>query len=637
MGLLNLTLAQLLAALIPLTGVLVALYFWDRSRRRVTVATLRFWPNLPAPPVTRRHKKLQQPLSLLLQILAMLLLLLAIADWRWGLTEGAVQHHVLILDASAATSALADGNAVPILESIKQSAEQYLKALPAGDRVLLLRADGLTEAATDFTDGRATLRSAVQATESGWTALDLGGALELAENSLRLALDARTSTLRDTPGLGEIVFIGGTRAGKGFAANGIGAPFRWIASPEPGADLGIRAFSAARATNDPTRWEVGLEVWNDSGQEIAGTVEFFFEGRKLGDRNIRVGSLEAGSLEFRIRTEQAGRLEARLAGNDAAERNDAAALELPGVVRQALAMESDRPARLRRLLDSAPSLTVVTEGTAGALTVVDRPTSEARNRVLYLDPEAAPIQIIQQVRGARVTSWFGAHPVGQGLRSADVTLGQVSVLRPEEGDVVIAAVEAGPVIVARDRPGERWVSFGFDLLEEGLANRLTAPLLFANAVRWFAPDVFRLAEFRATSPGTIELEVAPATREQIEVETLAGATPVWVYDQGRVRLFSPRPTTAQVRTPYRNAVLALGLPEASTARWTPPADALRGVPSAGPGGLGGIPLWPLLALAALAILAFDWVRFGRGGAGDSEPLVETLRVTAEPTAREALR
>jgi len=636
MGLLNLTLAQLLAALIPLTGFLVALYFWDRSRRRITVATLRFWPDLPAPPVTRRHKKLQQPLSLLLQILAMLLLLLAIADWRWGLTDGAVRHHVLILDASSATATQA-ANGAAVLDSGKRAAERFLDALPSGDRVLLIRAAGLAEAATDFTDDRALVREAVRETESGWTALDLDGALDLAVQSLRLTLDAQDRGLDATPGVGEIVLVGGERAAKSETPDSGGAPLRWIATPQPEADLAVRRFSAARAVDDPTRWEVGLELWNDSASPTDAKIEFYFENRKLGERSVRAEPAQPAALDFRIRTEQAGTLEARLPDGDASPRNDRATLELPAVVRQALVAESDRTAALARLFEAAPSLSVVAEGTPGALTVADRASSPTRSRVLFLDARAAPIQTVQRVRYARVTSWFGAHPLGQGLRSADVTLNRAAVFRPEEGDVVIASVEAGPVIVARDRPGERWVAFGFDLLEEELANRLTAPLLFANAVRWFAPDVFRQAEFRAESPGTVELDVAPATREQIEVETLSGAAPVWVYDDGRVRLFAPRPSTSRLRTPYRNAMLALSLPEVAAESWTPPGDMLRGIPPAGSGGLGAIPLWPMLALAALAILVFDWLRFGRGTEASPAPTTETLRVTPEEKTAGAAR
>ena len=109
MDLLNLTLGQFLAVFVPLAGGLVALYFYDRSRRRLVVSTLRFWPRRPAPPKTRRHKKLQQPLSLLLQVLAMLLLLLAVADLRFGSFGGPRRHHVLILETSAWMNAAAGG------------------------------------------------------------------------------------------------------------------------------------------------------------------------------------------------------------------------------------------------------------------------------------------------------------------------------------------------------------------------------------------------------------------------------------------------------------------------------------------------------------------------------------------------
>ena len=44
MELLNLTLAELLAFVVPLSAAVIALYFYDRSRRRRVVSTLYFWP-----------------------------------------------------------------------------------------------------------------------------------------------------------------------------------------------------------------------------------------------------------------------------------------------------------------------------------------------------------------------------------------------------------------------------------------------------------------------------------------------------------------------------------------------------------------------------------------------------------------
>ena len=62
MGLLNLALGQLLGLFLPIAGFLVALYFYDRSRRRAVVSTLRFWPRRPAPAVRQRHKRRPAPL-----------------------------------------------------------------------------------------------------------------------------------------------------------------------------------------------------------------------------------------------------------------------------------------------------------------------------------------------------------------------------------------------------------------------------------------------------------------------------------------------------------------------------------------------------------------------------------------------
>jgi hypothetical protein len=84
MELLNLSLGQFLMLFGAVSGFSVALYLLDRTRRKQVVSTLRFWvaPGQPAP--VSRRRKIQQPLSLLLQLLGMALLLLAIAEFQFG-------------------------------------------------------------------------------------------------------------------------------------------------------------------------------------------------------------------------------------------------------------------------------------------------------------------------------------------------------------------------------------------------------------------------------------------------------------------------------------------------------------------------------------------------------------------------
>src|SRR5690242_10725306 len=98
---LNLSLGQFLAVFTTLSGVMVALYLLDRSRRRQVVSTLRFWNTAEQPPVITRRKRIQQPISLILQLVSMALLLLAIAQLRFGTPAGAPRDHVLLLETSA--------------------------------------------------------------------------------------------------------------------------------------------------------------------------------------------------------------------------------------------------------------------------------------------------------------------------------------------------------------------------------------------------------------------------------------------------------------------------------------------------------------------------------------------------------
>ena len=68
-------------------------------------------PLAEKPPVLKHRRKLQQPWSLLLQLLSLLLLLLAIAQLRFGSPSRSSRDHVLILDTSAWMAARIGPNA----------------------------------------------------------------------------------------------------------------------------------------------------------------------------------------------------------------------------------------------------------------------------------------------------------------------------------------------------------------------------------------------------------------------------------------------------------------------------------------------------------------------------------------------
>ena len=98
---LNLSFLQFLAVFGIISAISVALYLLDRSRRKLVVSTLRFWIAAEQPAVAARRRRIQQPWSLLLQLVSMALLLLAIAQLRLGTPAQAGRDHVIVLDTSA--------------------------------------------------------------------------------------------------------------------------------------------------------------------------------------------------------------------------------------------------------------------------------------------------------------------------------------------------------------------------------------------------------------------------------------------------------------------------------------------------------------------------------------------------------
>ena len=310
MGFLNLTIVEFLAIVLPLASVMVALYFYDRSRKRRLVSTLRFWPQRPDPPMVTRRRKLQQPLSLLLQLLALLLLLLAIADLRFGGDAGSARHHVILLETSAWMRATAADSSQTLMDIARDRARAYLRAIPANEPVMLVRADGNPAPATVFTTGRQELDKAIEDSEPGWTAADLDSALKVAGSALKLGLG--TSDTGSPPSAGEVAYIG---SGRVMTADATGASvphFRFIDLGAEVADQGITHFAAQRLADDPSRWEVVTGVRNDSTQQQPVQVDFTFEGRALGNKAATLAPGAAREFSFRIRTKQAGFLEARL-------------------------------------------------------------------------------------------------------------------------------------------------------------------------------------------------------------------------------------------------------------------------------------------------------------------------------------
>ena len=208
--------------------------------------------------------------------------------------------------------------------------------------------------------------------------------------------------------------------------------------------------------------------------------------------------------------------------------------------------------------------------------------------------DAARLGLRPQIH-ASCPGWRSDHALAAGLRAKDLRLESAEVFAPSPGEVAIAEVAEGPVIVARaERP--KFVVLGFHPVRGALRYELTTPLLFANILRWMAPDIFRRWEVNAGSPGTINIDLGPeAEAGGIRVIAANGTELPYTLEGRNLRFFVGTAGTVRVVAGDREMVYSFTLPELADTKWTPPPGTRRGVPRPVEGRPAFVELWPWLA------------------------------------------
>lgn len=629
----NLTFAQFATLLGTVSAVVVALYLLDRSRRKQTVATLRFWVAAEQPTVVARRKRIQQPLSLLLQLISICLLLLAIAQLRLGSQGATPFDHVLILETSAWMGARSATRGQTLMEEARARARAYLRSVPAGDRVMLVRADALATPATGFESNRQKVEEAIANSEPGSTAINLEQALEFARQIQ--ALSAKRP--------GEIVFAGSGRVPESETAalTAMSIPnLRILPINDTPENCGLRRIGLRRSAADPAVWEIFVSVRNYGLKPRTVNLGLQFGGAPAGSRSLTLAPGTEQEALFEHRTRAAGLLEARLLTRDAFPADDRAVVELPEDKALAVVVYSSEPELLRPMLEANPRVHAVFRSPAeysakpdAALMILDRfrPPAPPAVDSIWIEPPAggSPIPIRKTVSHVKLTRWHTENQLGEGLRSKDLVIDSGLVLEAAPDDIRIAEVDAGPVIVAR--PGKpKVVVIGFHPARSAMRYELTTPLLFANTLRWIAPDIFRRRELIGSSVGTVTATLDPEVKaSQIRVVQEDGGALPFTLRNRTLQFFAGAPGIVRVTAADRELVYSLVLPEVSDAAWEPPAGVKRGVPGARESTGGAIDLWQALACLGALGLLLDWVYYGRLGR-TAAPRMSTRTVSILP-------
>ncbi|MBY0502454.1 MAG: VWA domain-containing protein [Bryobacteraceae bacterium] len=601
----NLSLLEFLGAFAAVSGVVVALYLLDRSKQRHTVATFRFWNPAQMPTEQRQRKRIQQPWSLLLQLISLLLLLLAIAQLRWGSAETGARDHVLVLDTSAWMAARSVNG--PYMDQARVAALAWLNALPAADRVMVIRADAAASPATSFESKREVVRKAITESRPGASALRLEPALRLAESVQR----------NHATRAGEIVFAGAGRIPEtdNFTALPVAAN-RVRLLPVRGRveNVGIRRIGVRRSRRDVEYWDVLVSVRNDSSKPKLVPLEVRYGGAAAAVRQLTLAPGTEQQVAFEYRTKSGGLFEARILLDDGFPADNRAILDLPADRQLLVTVFSNEPSLMAPVFSANPRLRV--EYKTPAQYAAPSEGVVVLDRFLPPTPLALPsIQIEAKgksaVTQAKLTRWHNETNLGLGLRSRDTVLDTAQVYALAPGDIPIAEVAAGPVMLAR--PGAaKTVLLGFQPLRSSLRYELATPLLFANALHWLAPESFLRWELQASSVGTVSATVDENSANEIRVRDEQGQALPFTREGSTVRFFAGSPGTVKLTDGQRESVYSLTLPEPGETDFTWPTGIRRGVPRANSFGASSRELWYGLAILGALGLLLEWLFFGLG-------------------------
>jgi hypothetical protein len=310
-----------------------------------------------------------------------------------------------------------------------------------------------------------------------------------------------------------------------------------------------------------------------------------------------------------------------LSPHDSYPRDDDTELELPSQPVLPVAVYSTQPELLSPLLSATPRVAAIYRrpedyrANDAGLVILDRfvPPQRPQADSLWIDPppSGSPVPVRATVEQVPFTGWDIAHAASAGLHTIDFKLDRATVFEAAPSDGRIGEVAAGPVIVAR--PGKpKIVVLGFHPLLTGMRYELATPLLFANLLRWLAPEIFRHYEVSGGSAGAVKLAMdQEVAQNDVKVAAEDGSPVPFTMRERTLSFYAGDPGSVRVVAGDREYLYSLTLPELWESKWVPPTGTHLGVPR-----LARLPestadWWPWLALAGGLGLLAEWILYGR--------------------------
>jgi Mg-chelatase subunit ChlD len=608
------------AALFSLIGAIPLILFLHSLKPRglkVATTTMFIWQRVlrERPLGTRLGWLLRKNLLLILQLLAAVALIVALADPSLLHIASRSGDVIVVLDLSA--SMKAKGKTASRFDGLRREFNSLIDGLSADQKMLVIGAGAEPRLLLPFSADKRRLRDLAR----NLAATDGPGKMKEA------ILFAHGFLKRGSVDHVTVISDGAFAGADEFAT---AAPQLQLVKVDGGSEnVGIVGFAVRRQPESPGGAEILVHVRNFTSKTVHLPLALALDDKPILREEIDIGANDRRVLIYPWDGALAGRLVAQLEFTDDFSTDNRAYLALADTPPLRVLYVGPGNPYLEKLFRSFANLELTSlkawdEHAAAQrsqfdVVICDRvaPPASVQGNLILIDtlPPQTVLARQAKVEHPRLLLPLVKHPLAAGLNLAEMQVRQATPLRDSGAGVALARIAQGPLIYALEKDKLRLVYFGFDLLQSDLPLRVAFPVLFHNIFEWFQPQ-------RLEFPGQSGQAGAPIKIGTAQIDAEAAIT----TPSGRKETFSSTSGSLvfadtfeagfyRYRNGQRQGEFAVNLLDEDESQIVPRLNA--NVPiqktAAAVRAESGFSLWPTLLAAGLLLLGTEIILAYRQG------------------------
>ncbi len=479
----NLVNAGALLWLIPLAGIIIALYLLKMRRKDLKVPATFLWPSMVYEiRANALFQKLKFSWLLVLQLLALCLVVFALArpQIRTKGLGGALT--VVVLDTSASMSTQEGGQTR--FEAGRKIARDLVDSIKLGERLAIIEAGPTPRIVSPLSEDQAKMRRALSDIKPTDAENDVGEALRLAASIASQRKGARIVLISD----GVFPDI------RDFSAGEAQLSFQRVGKSDK--NLAISAFGVG-ATNEGKQLFVSIK--NYSSQVMLGTLKLYSDDSVFNALKVEVPvkgtfgksvPIPAGAKILR------GELEAE---DDLKSDNVAFTLSDPDAQLRVL-LVSKGDIFLERVLsldprvvldraDQLPDTETKAKSNYDVIVFDGVPAQEVASRGVICFGAAGPGSPVRSVGRANKPAFETGdsnHPVMKSVDLRDTFIDHAEKVEPLARGTVVATSDQGPMVVVSTQP-KRSIYVSFQPMESDFPLQVAFPIFMTNSLDFLIP------------------------------------------------------------------------------------------------------------------------------------------------------